>query len=62
VTRSSQDSLTLAFSFAWALFLVFEEVVLRLPWPLQDFVLRQFPDEFVSQRALVEAWAKLSVN
>jgi hypothetical protein len=42
-----------AFSFAWALFLVFERTVLRLPWPLRIFVIRQFPDEFEAQRFVV---------
>ena len=50
------------FSFAWALFLVFEKIVSSLPWPLRDFVLRQFPDEFGSQKMMVEAWAKHSTN
>jgi hypothetical protein len=47
--------LSFTFSFAWALFHVFEKTVMHLPWPLRGFVLRQFPDEFVAQRAVVLA-------
>jgi hypothetical protein len=46
------------FNFAWALFIIFETVVLRLPWPLKHFLLRQFPDEFVAQRAVVRSYAR----
>lgn len=45
----------LTFSFAWALFLVFRKTTLRLPWPMREFVLKQFPDEFAAQLELVEA-------
>jgi len=40
------------FSFAWALFIVIEKIVLRLPWPLKHFLLKQFPDEFAAQIAV----------
>ncbi|HYU54781.1 MAG TPA: hypothetical protein VEL71_01040 [Candidatus Dormibacteraeota bacterium] len=47
--------MTLPFSLAWALFTVFEKVVLRLPWPLRRFVIMQFPDEFAAQQVVVRS-------
>src|SRR6266705_4904433 len=46
-------SMSLTFSFAWALFLVYERIVLAMPWPARQFLLSQFPDEFAAQRAVV---------
>ncbi|HEX4919177.1 MAG TPA: hypothetical protein VFV92_00365 [Candidatus Bathyarchaeia archaeon] len=43
------------FSFAWSLFLVFEKITDRTPWPLRIFLLGQFPDEFAAQKAVVRA-------
>jgi len=37
------------FSFSWALFIVFEKVTLRMPWPLKHFLIGQFPGEFEAQ-------------
>src|SRR6266581_6362701 len=48
-------TLTLPFSLAWAVFTVFEKVVLRLPWPLRRFVIMQFPDEFAAQQVVVRS-------
>jgi hypothetical protein len=45
--------LGIPFSLAWSLFLVFERIVQRLPWPLKRFVIMQFPDEFAAQRVVV---------
>ncbi len=45
--------MSFTFSFAWALFLVFEKTTPRVPWPLREFLLRQFPDEFAAQRVVV---------
>ncbi len=44
-----------AFSFAQALFVVFETLTLRLPWPVKHFVLRQFPDEYAAQRVVMRS-------
>ncbi len=44
-----------AFSFAQALFAVFETLVLRLPWPVKHFVLHQFPDEYAAQRVIARS-------
>jgi hypothetical protein len=43
------------FSLAWSLFLVFEKIVQRLPWPVRRFVVMQFPDEFAAQQIVVRA-------
>jgi hypothetical protein len=50
---------SLIFSFAWALFIVFETIVLKLPWPLKQFLLKQFPDEFAAQRAVIRSRAAI---
>ncbi len=57
-TLSEESPVGLAsftFSFAWALFIVFERIILKLPWPLKQFLLRQFPDEFAAQRAVLRS-------
>lgn len=54
--------MSLTFSIAWALFLVFKKTTLRLPWPMREFVLGQFPDEFAAQLEVVEAWTSFSRN
>ena len=54
----------LVYWFSWALFIVYERVTLRLPWPLKNFVLGQFPGEFRAQQEVlrsVELWS-FSVN
>ena len=37
------------FSFSWALFIIFEKVTVRMPWPLKHFLIGQFPGEFEAQ-------------
>lgn len=46
------------FGFAWALFVVLERITLRLPWPLKQFLLEQFPDELVAQRVVIRLWMR----
>jgi hypothetical protein len=46
---------SLPFNLAWALFIVFEKIVLSLPWPLQRLVIMQFPDEFRAQQVVVRS-------
>src|SRR5438093_13226109 len=41
------------FSFAWALFIVFERIILKLPWPLKQFLLRPFLAEFAAEIAVL---------
>ena len=43
------------FSLAWSLFIVFERIVQRLPWPLRRLVIMQFPDEFAAQKVVVRS-------
>jgi hypothetical protein len=47
--------MSFAFSFAWALFLVYERMLAGMPWPLRHYLLSQFPDEFRAQRAVVRS-------
>jgi len=37
------------FSISWALFIVFENITVRMPWPLKRFLIGQFPGEFEAQ-------------
>jgi hypothetical protein len=43
----------LVYWFSWALFIVYEKVTLRMPWPLKRFLLGQFPGEFDAQQAVL---------
>jgi hypothetical protein len=52
----------LVYWFSWALFIVYEKVTLRLPWPVKNFVLGQFPGEFRAQQEVLRsrtAWSSL---
>jgi len=42
------------FSFSWALFIVFEKVTVRMPWPLKQLLIGQFPGEFEAQRQVMK--------
>jgi hypothetical protein len=46
------------FWFSWALFIVFEKVTLRMPWPIKHFVIGQFPGEFEAQRQIMRLKSK----
>ena len=39
----------IVFSFSWALFIVFEKLTVRMPWPLKQFLIGQLPGEFEAQ-------------
>ena len=42
------------YSFSWALFIVFEKVTVKAPWPLKHFLIGQFPGEFEAQRQVIK--------
>jgi len=48
-----EELMGFVFSFSWALFIVFEIVTLRMPWPLKHFLIGQFPGEFEAQRQVM---------
>ena len=45
--------MALVYWFSWALFIVYEKVTLRLPWPLKNIVIGQFPSEFHAQQQVL---------
>ena len=38
-----------SFSLGWALFIVYAKITIRMPWPLKQFLISQFPDELNAQ-------------
>jgi hypothetical protein len=43
------------FSFAWSLFIVFEKIILNLPWPVKNYFISQFRDEYLAQRSVLNS-------